>query len=243
LRPSDREQEVWWYCWWSRVSVGKRGNTVVEHELFEPTKLSAEELKDQNLLSGLAVNLCPLLQLVDNKENTAVGRIKRKGWQNNETVTLVGAPAESSMYANMFLTDPPTLQVDAELAYKHTLLPSLLIRAKRTVRADTIRGLTFNDMVRDVRTQRGGLFVHEPQMASNAYQACHYFMSESSITEEMVQRVREHGGTFALDIKKSFVNFPRRILVPSVEEWLEMDAKRVREKEKSTEAQSTSNAS
>jgi hypothetical protein len=227
LRPSDREQEVWWYCE-RRKRLGTGPHRAKSRWCFEPYPA-------KNVLSkrSLAVNLCPLLQLVDVKETTAITRMRRQGWQEDETTRLVGAPAESTKYSNMFLTDPPTALVVAELTYKHTLQSSLLIRAKHTVHADSVRGLTFNDVVRDVRKQRGVVFVHEPPTASNDYKACHYPKHERSITEEMVQKVREHGGTFVLDTEKSFVVFPHRIVVPSTGEWLRMEAKRVHDKEHS----------
>jgi hypothetical protein len=222
LRPSKREQEIWWYC--ERLDAGP--DAPILDPSFEPSM-------EGNMLSKLAfpVTLCPLLRLVDIVGTTTIGRLRRQGWQEQETTKLVGVPAENTKYADMFLIDPPTSRVAVELTYKHTLRPSLLLRAKCAVPGDRTRGLTFNDMVKSVCTQRGVVFVHQPATALNNYKACHYPKNGRTIIEDMVQQVREHGGSFVLDTEKSFVVFPHRIVVPSAEEWLEMDGKRAREKE------------
>ena len=74
--------------------------------------------------------------------------------------------------------------------------------------------MTFVD---SVRRQSGDVFVYESKSCS--------MNCKSSINHEISLQVQRHGGHFKLDPEKSFLSF-NNIVVPSEQEWLEMDAKR-----------------
>lgn len=116
----------------------------------------------------------------------------------------------------MLLTDPPIPKVEAELTFAHNLYPALMIRAKRIV-TQKKSPLTFRTFVDSVRRQSGDVFVHEPTSCSMNH--------KSSVNHEISLQVQRHGGHFKLDPQKSFLSF-NNIVVPSEQEWLDMDAKR-----------------
>lgn len=243
LQPSHRAQSFWLYCEF-------RDSTNFRFELegkivAQSFELSEEEYEKIHIARTAkiakwvsAVALCPLLQLVDYQETSALGRIKRKGLYD-ERVILIGRPTENTKYANMILTDPPVHQVSAELTYKHTLHPLLMVRARRYV-VDANSPLTFNTVVQSARQQVGDVFVHDPPTATNNYKVSHFFKPNSSIDAEVLLKVQEYGGKFVLDPKNSELVFEdrrvtptfvvqRRIIVPSAKERLDMEAKRASE--------------
>lgn len=184
-----------------------------------------------------AVELCPLLRLDGHQEATALDRIKRYDWQEGERVKLVGLPAQNTTYANMILTDPPVDKVHAELTYKHSLHPLLMIRARRYVE-NTGSPLTISAVISRACSEPGPLYLHDPSRASNNYHASHQYVKQESINGMMSQKTQEHDGNFALDLTDSqFVfqdyNYNKnnevvisRVVVPCPEERLEMEAKR-----------------
>ena len=118
LRPSGREKEIWMYREPGRLRRGRGGTKLVTHG-FEPFKvISHEEMRISMVADGFtpqwvtAVTLCPLLELEDREETTALGRLEKTGLQQHERANLVAMPAEDSKYANMILTDPPIYEVE-----------------------------------------------------------------------------------------------------------------------------------
>ena len=172
------------------------------------------------------VNLCPLLVLDDAKETTALGRLKRKGWQDDERANLTGLPAENTRYADMVLTDPPVNTVGIKFTYKHSLWPMLRIQAKRHIKS---KGgpLTIGAVLRSACSEPGNTYLHEPPMPSNNYGRSHACLQNSTVDSVILQTVQEHGGSFTLDLKDSqFVFQSPRIVVPSFQERMEMEANR-----------------
>ena len=170
------------------------------------------------------VDLCPLIELDDAQETTALGRLKRKGWQRDERANLTGLPAENTRYANMILTDPPINAVDVKLTYKHSLWPLLRIQAKRHVQSKG-RQLTIGVALSSACSKPGNTFLHEPPMPSNNYGRSHACLQNSTVDDVILQTVQEHGGSFTIDLKDSqFVFQSPRIVVPSMEERLETEA-------------------
>jgi hypothetical protein len=64
-------------------------------------------------------------------------------------------------------------------------------------------------------------------MPSNNYGRSHACLQNSTVDNVILQTVREHGGSFTLDLKDSqFVFWSPRIVVPSLEERMDMEAYR-----------------
>jgi hypothetical protein len=236
MRPSNLEPEVWWYCQDRTLGRNRRGLC----QRVRITGPSFELSGEGALLAGrvLAVALCPFLRLPNHHEATALGRIKRQRWADSNWVTLAGAPIEDTKYAHMYLTDPPTTAVSAELVYKHSQIPSMIVKAKRCVGSKTSHGFTFNEMIKRVREEPGVVSVTEPPTSLNEYRYLDNEWNDSYINHEIREKVCKYGGHFVLDSTMSIIRFPYSIVVPSAEEWLEMDAKRVRNEEQSAESQS-----
>lgn len=172
------------------------------------------------------VALCPMLELQDAQETAALGRLKRKGWQDAERASMIGLPAENTRYADMILTDPPVNELDIELIYTHSLWPLLKIRAERHVKS-TDGPLTIGAVMRSARSQPGNTFVYDPPMPSNNYNRSHAYLPSSTVDDVILQAVQEHGGSFALDLKNSHFVFEHpRIVVPNNEEMMDMEANR-----------------
>jgi hypothetical protein len=112
----------------------------------------------------------------------------------------------------------------------------MTVKANRDVTSKTSHGLTFNEMLKLMRKQPGAVYSCEPPWSSNAFQLDR--VAYSSIDHEIQKKVCKYGGHFVLDSSKSIISFPHRIIVPSAEEWTDMDAKRVRNEEQSAESQS-----
>jgi hypothetical protein len=221
LRPSDREDEVWWYRE-LRSKINTGGVRPIIDQCFEP---STEGPREQNVTRMIAVALCPLLRLRYFTEATALDRIKKRGVQDYDLASPVGVPAENSKYGNMFLTDPPTHSVFAQSKYRHNLRPSMTISATRRVVSNTSHGLTFNEAIRSGREQLGHIL-----SCFSSEEAIDYRVT--SIDDEIRGMIQKYGGHFVLDPRSSKIRFPYRIVVPTAGEWLEMDVKRVREKER-----------
>jgi len=162
------------------------------------------------------------------QEPTALGRLKRKGWRDRdvERTNPIGLPAENTKYADMVLTDPPVDEVDVILTYKHSSMPLLMIRFNRHV-TSKIGPLTFSAVLADACAQRGDTYLHEPPMPSNNYGGSHSWLQDTTMNDLAFQAVQKHGGSFALDWKKSqFVFQNPRIVVPSTKERIDMEANR-----------------
>jgi hypothetical protein len=166
----------------------------------------------------LAVMLCPFLRLANCDDASALDRIKRQGWSDSDWVTMTGAPAEDTKYAHMYLTDPPTSAVSAELVYKHSQIPSMTLRAKRRIGSKTSHGLTFDEMIKTVREQPGVVYAYETPTSSNEYHYRYYERDNCSINQEVREKVCEYGGHFVLDTTMSVIRFPHHIIVPGAEE-------------------------
>lgn len=229
MRPISHEEDLWVYCEFYLPSTRL---FQIERQLvaqsFEPSMDAYYKIRtgksDATARLVSVVASCPLLELEDAQETTALGRLKRKGWQDNERVYLTGLPAENTRYANMILTDPPANSVDVELAFKHNLWPVLKIRAERRIK---IEQLTIGMALRSACSKPGNTFLHGPPMPSNNYNRSHACLPRSTVNDVILQTVKEHGGSFSLDLtNKRFVFQNTRIVVPSAEEIMEMDAKR-----------------
>ncbi|GAB7323568.1 hypothetical protein MBLNU13_g07068t2 [Cladosporium sp. NU13] len=215
MRPSGHAPDHWVYCEFylpRRLAISP-GRQVVA-QCFEPTMDAFHQVERTGGVDGMAkwvsvVSLCPLLELDDTQESTALGRLKRKGWQEDERAHLTGLPAENTKYADMFLTDPPTYKVQIEVTYKHSLKPLLMIRAKRHV-VSTTSPLTVGAVLESACTQPGDTYLHEPAMPANNYNASHRFLKSSTINDVIVQTLQEHGGSFALDLSNSEFVFKNR---------------------------------
>jgi hypothetical protein len=225
LRPSDREQQVWWYCENRSLDPGRRRILIAPS--FE-TSIGGDELSANHVF---AVVMCPFLRFEN--ETTALGRMRLPS--SDCWVGMAGAPAEDTKYAHMFLTDPPTSEVVCELVYRHSQIPSMMVKANRDVTSKTSRGLTFNEMFKLVREQHGVVYSREPSWSSNLFQSDR--VTDSSIDHEIQKRVCKHGGHFVLDLSESAIRFPHDIIIPSAEEWMEMNAKRLRDEERSADRQ------
>jgi len=172
------------------------------------------------------ITLCPLLELEDTQEPTALGRLKRKDWRDDERTNLIGLPAENTKYADMVLTDPPVDEVKVELTYKHILEPRLTIIINRSV-TSKVGPLTFSAALANACTQQGDTCLYEPPMPSNNYSASLDLLSGTTMNDVAFQAVQKHGGSFVLDPKKSQFIFPSpRIVVPSNKERMDMEANR-----------------
>jgi hypothetical protein len=231
LRPSGRAPDLWVYCEFylpSNDPFPIRRQLVAQS--FEPSMDAYHRIRpSKSDAIGMPVSviaLCPLLELQDTQETTALGRLKRKGWKDDERAILTGLPAENTRYANMILTDPPVNELDIKLMYKHSLWPQLTIKAKRHVKSKD-GPLTIGAMLRGACSEPGDTFLHEPPMPSNDYGRSHACMPLSTVNDVILQTVQEQGGSFALDLTKSKLVFrSARIVVPSTEEMEEIDAKR-----------------
>ena len=208
---------------------------------FEPSMEAYRKMLRPGELAGMAewvsvVTLCPLLEHDDSQETSALGRLKRKGWQEDERANLTRLPAENTKYRNMTLTEPPCYEVHAELTYKHSLKPLLMIRAKRQITSKSYP-LTIGAVLSSACSGIGDVYLHEPPMASNGYNASHRSEQRFSIDGMIFAKVREHGGSFALDLTNSqfvfrnrrsgFDTVVNRIVVLSAEERLELEASRI----------------
>lgn len=233
MRPSGREEDRWMYCEFydPRTFTFDSPNDIVAQsfELISDTPL---QIKNAGVPNAVArgwvtmVDLCPLLELDDAQESAALGRLKRKGWQDDERANLTGLPTESTRYNNMILTDPPVNAVGVKLTYKHSLWPSLRIQAKRHIKSKS-GPLTIGAALRSACTGPGTTYLHEPRMPSNNYGRSHACLQNSTVDNVILQTVREHGGSFTLDLKDSqFVFWSPRIVVPSLEERMDMEAYR-----------------
>jgi hypothetical protein len=248
LRPSGRAKDVWVYGELSRVMRSNGRERRIEAQFFELSIEAYKEKRDELMAEmskrvyGISkwvsvVSLCPLLELDDPQESTAFGRLKRLGWQDDERANLTTLPAENTRYADMILTDPPVDEIHVELTYKHDLRPLLMIRAARRV-TSTASPLTIGAVLDSACSELGPLYLHDPPTGLNNYHASHMSVEESSINEMMAQQVREHRGRFALDLTNTQFFFRNstsssghvvnRIIVPSAEERLSMEVKRVR---------------
>lgn len=232
LRPSGRGHDLWLYCEFDRQDPNLPfPQRMLVAQSFEPSMDAFALVKRTGKVSGTArfvfvVALCPLLELEDAQETTALGRLKRKGWQDDERANLIGLPAENSRYADMVLTDPPVNEIWIRFTYKHSIWPSLLIRVERYVKSK-VGPLTVGAVLREARTKPGDTFLFEPPMPSNNYCASHACIPRSNVNDVILQAVQEHGGGFALDVKKSqFIFRNPRIVVPNSEERVEMEANR-----------------
>ena len=141
-------------------------------------------------------------------------------------MNLIGLPAEDTRYANTILTDPPVSELRIELAYKHSLWPLLMIRAKRHVRSKG-SPLTIGEMLRIACSEPGDTYLHNPPMPSNNCNRSHECLPESTINDVILQTVQKHGGSFARDLTNTQLVFQHpHIVVPNAEERTEMDANR-----------------
>jgi hypothetical protein len=229
MRPSGHAPDLWVYC--DFYLVGRRSQeSQLVAQSFERSKDAFKAMRTgktdgtERLVSVVA--LCPLLELQDAQETTALGRLKRKGWQDDERANLIGLPAENTRYADMILTDPPVNELDIEFIYTHSLWPLLKIRAERRVKSKD-GPLTIGAVMRSARSQPGNTFVYHPPMPSNNYNRSHACLPSSTVNDVILQAVQEHGGSFALDLKNSHFVFEHpRIVVPNTEEMMDMEANR-----------------
>lgn len=234
MRPSGREEDRWVYCeFYLPRSLQSQGERQIVAQSFEPSKGALHKIRtrksDAAGRSVSAVALCPLLELEDTQETSALGRLKRRGWQVEERVNLIGLPAEDTKYANMILTDPPVSGLEIELTYKHSLWPLLMIRAKRCVCSKHEGNLlTIGAVLSSACSQPDNTYLHNPPMPSNNYDRSHECLPESTVNDVILQTVQKHGGSFALDLTNTQLLFPYpHIVVPDAEERKEMDANRV----------------
>lgn len=145
---------------------------------------------------------------------------------NFESANLIGCPSVNSEYFNMLLSDPPMDSVEMELTFVHSLDPGRVIKVRRIV-LEVDSPLTFRSLMDSARQKLGELIVHEPGSSSNDWKPYHYMVSKESVGDMISQKIQEHGGQFILDCEKSQLFFPG-VIVPSEQEWLDMDAKRAK---------------
>lgn len=232
MRPSGREEDRWMYCeFYHPHALRSQGERQIVAQAFEPLKGALHKLRtrkpDVAGRSVSAVSLCPLLELEDFQETTALGRLKRRGWQVEERLDLIGLPAENTRYASMILTDPPVSGLSIELTYKNSSWPLLMIKAKRYVRSKGGPHI-IGAVLRSACSQPGDTYLHNPPMPSNNYERSHECLPESTVNDVILQTVQKHGGSFALDLTNTQLVFQYpRIVVPNAEEMKEMDANRV----------------
>lgn len=220
LRPSGHRLEIWYYCEY-RTRSGKK--STVQRQSFELVPLQEDASQQKPFTRPvLPVALCPILELMQKREEGAMDRIQRQpwrivgGWRDAEYANLIGCPPENSRYFDMLLTDPPVPKVEAELTFAHNLYPKIMVRATRVVTQKKKSPITFRSLVESVRSQSGDVFVHEPTSCS--------MNRKSSVNHEIALQVQRHGGYFKVDPEKSFLCF-KGVVVPSEQEWLDMDAK------------------
>jgi hypothetical protein len=225
LRPSGREQDSWLYC---EFYFPSNDPFQMERQLvaqsFEPSTDAYYKIRtNKSDATGRKVSvvaLCPLLELQDAQETSALRRLKRRGWMNDERANMIGLPAENTRYADMILTDPPVSELFIQLTYKHSLWPLLTIRADRRVRSKD-GTLTIGEVLRSARSQPGNTFLHDPPMPSNNYNRAHACLPDSTANDVILWAVQEHGGSFALDLKNTHLVFEYpRIVVPNAEELI-----------------------
>jgi hypothetical protein len=227
LSPSRHKPDFWWYY----DNCLSDSHPEVRVQSFEtstdafPPGMFFESLKKR----VYAVTLCPLLKLPDNKTK-AIDQMRNSEMRSliwdvvstEQVAHLVGVPAEGSKYANMYLSDPPISHATADLTYKHTLSP-LRLEAKRNVNCD--RGLQFGKMIGFARKLAGEVSMSDPWKDDfKRYR-------DSTLNEVIAEQAALHGGEFVLEAESSRINFSTYTVVPSAEEYSEMDAKRAREKE------------
>lgn len=234
MRPSGRKEDRWLYCEFYLPNIhGSQGERQIVAQSFEPSGNAVYRIGARNpdvtKNPVSVVALCPLLELEDAQETTALGRLKRRGWGGGERVNLAGLPAENTTYASMILTDPPVSGLGITLTYKHSMWPSLEIRAKRYVRS---KGdpLTIGAVLSSACSEPDFTYLYMPPMPSNNYEHSHARLPHSTVNDIILQTVQEHGGSFALDLTSSSLVFeyPNIIVVPSVDEMMEMDSKRAK---------------
>lgn len=242
MRPSDRKKDAWLYCEYILPnSLRSPTDRQIIAQSFDSSMEAYRKMLRPGEMAGMAkwvsvVTLCPLLELDDSQEISALGRLQRKGWQEGERVNLTRLPAENTKYRNMVLTEPPCYEVHAELTYKHSLEPQLMIRAKRHIISKSYP-LTIGAVLSSACRRIGDVYLHEPPMASNGYSASHRSRQRFSIDGMIFSKVREHGGSFALDLTNSQFVFRNRqsgfglvvnrIVVPSAEERLDLEVSRI----------------
>lgn len=244
LLPNGCEKDFWLYCQFNRM----RGQFIRESIMaqdFEPS--TCMDAYDTNRVAGAfctlesvsAVTLCPLLELDDCRKETAMDRIKRNGWHDAERANLIGMPPENTKYIDMILTDPPTFDVEAHLTFKHSLNPTLMVSATRQV-SNPDSALTIGAVSTIARSQLGPVTIHNPP-PPGSNQNPSYFIGYGTVDEKILPKLQQSGGSFELDPKNSYLVFQNkhhvlgspssnldvnRIIVPSDEERLEMEAKR-----------------
>lgn len=244
MRPSGREKDIRLYCEFYLPQRRRRRRTTqpqrqIVAQSFEPSVDAFH--KNGGSVNGMArwvsvVALCPLLELEDSQETTALGRLKRRGWRGQERANLIGLPAENTKYYDMVLSDPPVHEVEVELTYKHSLKPLLMIRGKRFV-SSPASPLTIAAVLSDACGSLSHTYLHEPPMPSNNYNASHAFLPAATIKDLMAQKVQEYGSSFALDLTNTQFIFRNRvawvpqpvinrIVVPNAKEMMEMEASR-----------------
>ena len=228
MRPSGREEDIRVYCEFYLPNTHRSWEErQIVAQSFEPPgeKIGIRKLDGARKRVSV-VALCPLLELEDAQETAALGRLKRRGWQGEERVKLIGLPAENTRYASMILTDPPVNKLRISLTYKHSLWPSLEIRARRYVRS---KGdpLTIGTVLRSACSEPGFTYLYMPPMPFNNYEGSHARLPHSTVNNIILQTVQEHGGSFALDLTSSSLVFSYPpIVVPNAEEMMEIDKKR-----------------
>lgn len=220
---SARKREVWWYC--------ENTTRSARHPSFElPRKEDAYPGDQEFAKRFFPVALCPLLELEEQREESAMERIQRQNWRasrrQGEDANLICFPAEESKYIDMLLTVPSLPSVQADLAFAHDLNPALMMKAQILVVQDH-SPITFRSLLDSARKGSGDLIIFEPPCSLNNWSACHYLKRSRSVDDEIAQKMQEHGGHFKLDPKRSRVILDGAI-VPSQLEWQQMDDKRAK---------------